>query len=190
MLLTGQLQPADFAAPALSEPSRWWLADKVRVEHDPALTKTMVDATAPLGQAIRQAGTRALDWPELLTWRGGAISKLARHPTGHALVRRLASRRLHAQLAKLGPADETFDRATMAIGAAVTIHFTDGSTLVERRSTATGMAGQATRAVHADIVRAKFLSTGGDAQLVAALESVDTLDSQDTQDALRAALDI
>ena len=141
MLLTGHLGPADFARPALDDPLRWWLADKVRVVHDPALTKTMVTATAPLGQAIRQAGDRALDWPELLTWRGGAVSNLARRPAGQALVRRLAARKLRAQLAELGPVDDTFDQATMSIGASVTVNFVDGSTVSERRNAATGMAG-------------------------------------------------
>lgn len=190
MLLTGQLGPTDFAAPALCDPSRWWLADKVRVVHDPGLTKAMVVATAPLGQAIRQAGRRALEWPELLTWRGGAVSKLAARPGGHALVRRLASRRLHAQIAELGSADETFDRATMSIGAAVAVNFIDGSTINERCTAATGMAGEKTRHTHADIVRAKFLSTGASPAVAEALESIHSLNPQETQAVLRATLDV
>ena len=188
LLLTGKLEPTDFAAPALSDPSRWWLADKVRVIHNPALTKQMVGATVPLGQALRQAGDRALDWPELLTWRGGLVSKLP--PAGQrAIVRRLGSRKLHAQLAELGPPDRSFDHATMAIGSVVTINFTDGSAIVERRSAAIGMAGDATRQIHPDIVREKFVRTGGSLDVVGALESIDSLNAEKTRAALVAALE-
>ncbi|MGV9680325.1 MmgE/PrpD family protein [Nocardia sp. NPDC003482] len=154
LLRTGRLEAEDFRAPALTDTERWAVADKVTVEHDMALSEAMIRATSPLGQAIRHAGERALDWPELRMWGGD---------------------RLAERLAELGPPEPTFARATMAIGARVEIEMRDGTVEYETCATPIGAAGDATRRDHAAIVRDKYLRAGGVAAALPDLERLDEL---------------
>ncbi|MHC5909334.1 MmgE/PrpD family protein, partial [Streptomyces sp. S6] len=67
-LLTGGLTVADFERPALAQAARWQLAGKVRLTHDPDLTRELFDSAAPFGAALRRAG--AADEPWLLEFAG------------------------------------------------------------------------------------------------------------------------
>lgn len=136
-LLTGALTPADYVEPGVSDPARWDLAGKVRVEHDIELTRKMVLATAPIGEALRQAGDRAPAW---VVEAGGSEAG----DSGHGL----------------GPPSETFETAGKSIGARVEIRLAGGETLTHECVTPRGWAGPDTRARHPELLRAKLLGTG------------------------------
>lgn len=188
LLATGQLGPADFSSEALSDDSRWTLASKIRVIHSPILTMRMVRGTVPLGEALRQAGDRALRWPELLTWKSGKVAKLAKSPAGYQVARRLGLRQMKAQLTKLGPPSESFKDANSEIGAFVTIFFKDLTQQTRFRSTAIGMVGSDTRSRHSEIVGEKFESVGGNEQTLNTLRNILSLDADATNEILTAAL--
>ena len=167
MLLSGGFGPRDLDPSRIADERRWALADKVVVEHDWDLSVRMASATSPLGEALRQAGNRAMGWPDLLAWCGDSAGDLLR---------------------SLGEPEKTFERATMAIGARVAIELTDGGGRTEATDSAIGQAGPGTRRDHRAIVREKFLATGGTAEVLAALEHVDRLDPATTAAVLRDAL--
>ncbi|MBI1758701.1 MAG: MmgE/PrpD family protein [Actinobacteria bacterium] len=151
-LLTGWLGPADLAEPRVGDPARWSLAGKVRVVHDPALSEQALLATAPIGEALRQAGPRAREWV-------GARA-------GGALVERLAA---------LGPPADTFETATKRLGARVTVRFADGRETTVARAEARGAVGWRGPAERHALVRQKFLATGGDPDVADAVERLETL---------------
>src|SRR5947209_1490434 len=156
-LLTGSLDAGDFTTPAVADPARWALADKVTVEHDYELTGRALLATTPLGEALREAGPRAVDW---LLATGGI--KAAETPDGEGPPPDV-----------FGTPSETFEDADKAIGARVVVRMRDGRELVEEQITAIGASGPDTRARHPELMRSKFLSAGGSAEvadLVARLE--------------------
>lgn len=164
-LLTGSVRPADLTEPATADPVRWALADKVRVEYDPALSRNLLSATAPLGEALRQAGDRAKAW--LQDFSGGRI------PPG---------------LAPEGPPSTTFESATKAIGARVLIVMRDGRRLCSTRTHAAGSIGAETRRCHRSIARRKLLASGVSPELADELAAVTSLSHQDLDDVLGAAL--
>ncbi|WP_158852414.1 MmgE/PrpD family protein [Saccharothrix deserti] len=166
ILLTGSLTTADLAGDGLRDPVRWALADKVEVRHDKNLTRRMVAATVPLGEALRQAGPRAMQVPAIAAF-GDEAQEL---------------------LAELGPPSESFADATMAIGARVEVELRDGTTLVEELGQATGMAGPPTRDTHQELVAAKFTASGGHADALVDLYRLDELDAGAAATAVRKAL--
>lgn len=167
LLDTGRFGVPDFEPAALADARRWELAGRVRVEHDWSYSLAMARATSPLGQALREAGERALDWPEFRDWGGAEAASL---------------------LASLGGPAETFEDATMAIGARLELELADGSTVVEDCPAPVGSAGPRTRREHAAIVAEKFLATGGGADVLADLERIDRLDAAATRRVLARAL--
>ncbi len=74
-LLTGGLSVADFAAPAVGQGDRWSLAAKVTLRHDSAMTSDLLTSDAPFGEAIRQAGDRALPWLDRFAGRPGSAAR-------------------------------------------------------------------------------------------------------------------
>lgn len=165
-LLTGGLTAADFAAPALDDPQRWALAERVSVVHDPDITRRSLLATAPLGEALRQAGPeRAAAW---LRSQGGDDPGVL--------------------LDGLGVPAADFEGAEKAIGARIEIRLADGTTLSEQIDIARGAIGPDTRHHHAALVREKFLACGGDEDVVDALEHLDGLSGPELARVLRAAL--
>lgn len=137
-LLIGGLTPADFDAAAVRNPARWELAAKVRTELDLELTRRAVLSTAPLGEALRQAGPRVADW--LARMGGQEAARLveeAGDPVAH------------------------FEDAEKAMGARVELRLADGRALTVSRAVPVGAAGPETRQRHADLMREKFLSAGG-----------------------------
>jgi 2-methylcitrate dehydratase PrpD len=163
-LLRGALGTADFAEPATRDAARWSLAGKVRVEHDPALTARALAATAPLGEALRQAGERARPW---LRAAGGSAVQVE-------------------QLSFGAPA-ATFADADKAIGARVTLRFCDGSERSHECAGATGAAGGETRLAHPRLMRAKFLASGGPASVADTIAEIDVASSAEVGRAIESA---
>lgn len=164
-LLTGRLEPADFEARRISSAERWQLARRVRVEHDPQLTVRAVRATAPLGEALRQAGERARPWLERI---GGSAAQ--------------------ALLGSLGEPTASFEHADKAIGARLEVRLRDGTRLERTRDSALGAAGPATRSTHAELARAKFTAAGGPQAAADAWAQLEELDAAALTEAIGASL--
>ena len=137
-LLTGGLTGADFALPATADERRWQLAAKIRLEHDAGMTRQSLLSEAPFGEALRQAGPRAAKWLEEVGT--------------HWLVDLVGD---------LPARCESFETATKATPARVEVRLRTGGTHSSERSIPVGAIGPDTRANHHDLVRAKFLATGG-----------------------------
>lgn len=158
-LLTGDLTAADFALPAVADPLRWQLAAKVRLEHDSQMTRESLLSEAPFGEALRQAGPRAAKWLEEVG--------------GQWLVELIG---------ELPPPAPTFQTATKATPARLTLRMTNGQEHCRGLSIPRGAIGPELRMEHAAIVRDKFLGTGGDtavADVAAALPSASTGEVRD-----------
>ncbi len=166
LLLTGGFTTGDLEPQTCRDPDRWVVADKVRVNHDLALTAQMLTATVPLGEALRQAGPRALELPAIKAF-GAAATQL---------------------LDSLGPTEDTFEEATMAIGARIVLRLRDGTALTEEVVSATGMAGPQTAATHRELAAAKFLDAGGDENTLAELSRIEELSPRELTGALTHAL--
>ncbi len=164
-LLTGGLAPGDLAPAALDEARRWDLAGRVRLELDDALTHRALTATAPIGEALRQAGDRAAPW-----------------------LRSAGGERAEALLRELGPPSPGFDHADKAIGARVEVRLADGRVLRSERDVPLGAAGPETREHHPALTRQKFLACGGEPEVADALARLDELGPADVAAALAAAL--
>ena len=148
-LLRGRLEPEDFDEPAVGERERWALAEKIRVEQDDELTRLSIIGTAPVGEALRQAGDSAPEW----------VAKAGGNEAGEMVD-------------GIGTPVATFEHADKSVGARVIVKLSDGRELRAERITATGDASDDTRARHAELLREKFLAAGGsdaDADAVAAL---------------------
>jgi 2-methylcitrate dehydratase PrpD len=169
-LLTGALTPADFAPPLLHEPRRWALAERVRVVHDPELTRDSFRCLVPFGEALRIAGPRAVDW------EFGAQGE------------DLATLGLGDLLGDAAAPSESFEDATKATGARLTVRLATGRTVTQQRDIPLGGAGPHTRAHHADLVRNKFLGTGGDEAIADAVAVLDKLSADELSDLVRTAL--
>lgn len=164
-LLTGALTGADFAAPAVDEPRRWELAGKVRVEQDAEMTRDSLICEAPVGEALRQAGNRAIPW---LAATGG--------------------QELVDLVGDIAPPSETFERAEKATPARVTVRLRDGRALMRERKIPIGAAGAETRSSHEQLVRRKWLGTGGAPDVADIAAGLDTATSTDVRYMLERGL--
>lgn len=144
-LLTGGLSIHDFTPPAVEKADRWNLAAKVRLAHDPGMTRSLMRGDAPFGEALREAGDRARPWIE--KFGGQDLLEL----TGD-----------------LGQPLDDFTRVTKPTPARVTVRLTDGRQYVQERTIPRGGIGPELRAEHQELVAAKFLEAGGPAHVVAA----------------------
>jgi 2-methylcitrate dehydratase PrpD len=169
-LLTGGLSPADFTRPAVDDPARWELAKRVRVEHDPALSRRAVLATSPLGEALSQAGVRAADWVE----KTGGAALFDASDAGELME-------------TIDPPSATFEGAEKAIGARVAVRLADGRELNAVRDIPTGAAGADTRARHGQIARDKFLACGGPEAVGDAVASLEQASADEVAEAIAAA---
>ncbi len=61
-LTRGSLKTSDLSPGHIKEDSIWRLADRVHVKHDMSLTLNALQATAPIGEALRHAGNAATTW--------------------------------------------------------------------------------------------------------------------------------
>jgi 2-methylcitrate dehydratase PrpD len=164
-LLTGGLTSADLAPPLSADAARWQLAEKVRVEHDLTLTERSVLATAPLGEALRQAGGRAEPW-----------------------LRSVGGEPAVALLEAAGPPCRDFSTAVKSMGARVEVRLADGRTLDADVEVPTGAAGPETRVTHQELMRHKFLGVGGQPAVADALARLPELTATELSKAIKAAL--
>jgi len=164
-LLLGRLTPGDFAPPRSQERQRWDLAAKVRLEHDVALTRSSMRCTAPFGEAIRQAGPRAHAWLEEVG--------------GNWLVELVGD---------IEPPSTTFETATKLTGARVTVRLVDGRVFQRSLDVPVGGAGPQTREDHLDLVREKFVGTGGDPAVADGLAALESASPAEVADLLTRAL--
>ena len=61
-LTRGSLKTSDLSPGHIKEDSIWRLANRVHVKHDMSLTLNALQATAPIGEALRHAGNAATAW--------------------------------------------------------------------------------------------------------------------------------
>lgn len=165
-LLRGAFTPSDLSAPRLDDPVVWKLAERVRTEHDPDLTRLALLATAPVGEALRQAGPRASAWLA----RSGSEADVAQ------------------LLGALGSPVGSFEESTKQIGSVVQVCLVDGRTLQRSVMTPRGASGASTRRNHPMVAREKFLSTGGISEVADAFEHLEELGADELASALASAL--
>jgi 2-methylcitrate dehydratase PrpD len=166
ILLTGGLSTRDYEAEAVRDLRRWDLASKVEVVHDMEQSLRMVAATVPLGEALRQAGDRALLLPSIAAFGDDAREVIA----------------------GLGPPAETFERASMAMGAQVHVRLRNGIEYMEQLERGTGMAGPDTRRRHAELAAQKFSASGGPGAILSALQRVQDLEPGHLQEVVNGAI--
>ncbi|MEV6650791.1 MmgE/PrpD family protein [Streptomyces sp. NPDC051219] len=162
VLLTGGLEVADVSPPAVHDPRRWTLAKKVRLHYDEKLSRSAMYATAPVGEALRQAGARALQW-----------------------MTRIPGEPVEDLVAQIGLPASTFEDATKQIGARLVVRLTDGRTLTAERAEGGGSVGSASWTRHPELVREKLHRTGVPQQVVDRLSRLPQLTAGELADALR-----
>ncbi|MCL5446516.1 MAG: MmgE/PrpD family protein [Actinobacteria bacterium] len=205
-LTRGTLETADLAPESTSDPSVWELARKVHVKHDASLTWSALQATAPLGEALKQAGSAAIPW---LMEMAGKMGDGANREMGDSTKKDVAGKMPSGggttenasgkppgkmELAGIpasssfGPPATSFQDATKRIGARVTVRFTDGHVEQEYRESAIGAIGPETRQSHEELARDKLLNTGVSSDDVSALLQMESLGAKDIQRLLRRLL--
>ena len=137
-LLTGALTPGDLTSPRLDDPQRWELAAKVRLENEVAMTRAGMVCAVPIGEALRVAGPRARAWLE-----------------------EVGGQRLVDLVGEIEPPSASYEDATKVAGARVTVRLLDGRVYSHQTDIPRGAAGPDTRSRHPELVREKFLATGG-----------------------------
>jgi 2-methylcitrate dehydratase PrpD len=165
-LLRGRFEPTDLRHPALADPERWALADKVRVAHDPEMTRSFLASTAPVGEALREAGAGAHGW---LTQIGGpSIADLLGEP---------------------GPPSQSFAGATKVTPARVEILTHGGAHHRAEVWIPLGAAGPDTARCHRRYAAAKLVSCGG-GWMLDFLEDLEDLEPGDLHHLLASAFAI
>ncbi|MEU7905465.1 MmgE/PrpD family protein [Actinoplanes sp. NPDC049118] len=164
-LLNGELTPADFAAPRVHEPRRWELAAKIRLTEDRGMTRDSFLCEVPFGEALRQAGPRAATW--LTEFGGPGLVEL---------------------VGEIPPPSVDFTQASKVTGARVVVTLADGSTRERRLDIPIGAVGPDTRARHAELVREKFLSTGGAKSVADAVADLEHASAREVAELLETAL--
>jgi 2-methylcitrate dehydratase PrpD len=165
-LLHGDVTPADFAAPRVEESRRWALAGKVHLKHDEGMTRRSRLSTAPLGEALREAGATAA---------GAWLTSLGTGELGDLLE-------------AIEAPSESFEHAEKVTPARVTIRLADGRTLERMREIPLGAAGPDTRRRHRELVRTKFTSCGGPPQVADMIETLEEASAPDVARMFAAAL--
>lgn len=155
-LLHGDLSIDDFYPPALDDSRRWQLAAKVRLEHDPDMTRTLIRGDAPFGEAIRQAGENAKPW--LLKFGGPELVELLGEP---------------------GCPLEDFTQATKPTPARVTVRMRDGREYTREYTVPLGGLGPDLKSRHRELVTKKFLDAGGPPDVPEAWRKLATIPPQD-----------
>lgn len=183
-LLTGDLTVADFDAPAVRDPARWALADRIRQVHDPAMSRELFCSVAPFGGALRRAGERGAAW--LHEFVGAELTALAL--AALAEPARSGGGRRSVPDGRVPPEGERFEESRKATPARVTVRLADGRSLSETRSVPLGAAGPQTRRHHRELVRGKFLAQGGNGVVADALGALADVSADELPHLLDAAL--
>lgn len=164
-LLEGALTVDDFSAPSVHDARRWRLARRVRLEHDPEMTRMLLRSEAPFGEALRQAG-----------------------PAGRTWLKQFGGDQLADLLDAGAEPVPSFTTATKSTPAQVMVRMRDGHTYSTRRDIPVGAAGPGTRRDHARLVRTKFLTQGGSPTVADACLSLRDASAGHTERSLREAL--
>jgi 2-methylcitrate dehydratase PrpD len=165
VLLTGTLTAADFAPPAVHDPERWAFAGKIDLVHDEPMTTALFSGEAPLGEALRSAGSRAVDW-----------------------LRDFGGQWLVDLVGEIPPPSADFESAAKITPASVHLKFADGREVHRQVDIPVGAIGDDTRKRHAGLVREKFLSTGGSPAVADAAAELERLSPADCTSLIDAAL--
>ena len=129
------------------------------------LTHRALSGTAPLGEALLQAGPLAAGW--LRAQGGDEVAKWFANPA---------------------PPAESFQSATKQLGAKVTVRLHDGREYSHGRRLADGAVGWGNGKARWDLVRAKFLGTGGDPDVADAIGRLEELSAAELTGVLRRAI--
>jgi 2-methylcitrate dehydratase PrpD len=166
-LLCGELVPADFAAPRLAEERRWALAARVQVVHDEAMTRESMTCEVPFGEALRQAGPEATAWLE-----------------------EMGGKWLVDLVGEIPPPSESFSTARKVTPARVVVGMKNGRVFERELDIPVGAVGSPTREKHAELVREKFVGTGGSEEVAARFADLETVSPQELDSMLHQALAI
>lgn len=164
-LLTGGLGVADLAEPLVRDPDRWALAGKLTMIPDETLSQEGIAGTAPVGEALRQAGPRALDWRT-----------------------ELPGKPLEQLLEELGPPSPTFEHATKKLGCRMVVRMADGRRDSYAMDAGTGSVGSPSWSAHPELVRDKLLATGADKETARTLARLPELSVDELSRVLRQVL--
>ncbi|MFD3413009.1 MmgE/PrpD family protein [Streptomyces cyaneofuscatus] len=164
-LLTGGLTVADLAPPGLAEEGRWQLAERVRLYADEELSRRGVMSTAPVGETLRHAGRRALEWE----------TELPGIP-------------METLLEELGPPAASFEDSTKMLGCRMTVRMRDGREETCELAAGTGAVGSASWQDHPALVREKLLRTGVDEAAADALARLEELTAGELSEVLHEVL--
>lgn len=166
-LLTGDLTVDDFTTPRRDDETRWGVARRVRVVHDPAMTQALLDSEAPIGEAVRRAGPAAERWLE--GFGGKAVARMAVRAEGLT-----------------GRTD--FTHASKATGARVTVRLHDGRAATRERMIPLAAAGPHTRRHHRELMKRKFVELGGSRDVAESVDHVGDMSPENLRTWIDAAL--
>lgn len=164
----GQLTPSHYTRPRIADAATWELASKVRVQYSAELTAEALLATAPVGAALRAAGSEALAYVQRMGGDDDVVSAVERAADGE--IPDLA-------------------QATKAVGATVRIATTDGRSLEETVKVPAGAAGSGDWKTIRGLMREKFVACAtpvvGAEHAVEAADRIERLEELDAREVKR-----
>ncbi len=181
------LRPEHLTRPKITDTATWELAGKVRLHHDEALTIAALTSDAPLGAALKLAGSGALRYVMKMAGARRGIPK----PRDAAAALRLARAVVAAGTGTIGD----LSRAEKAVGARVRIRTGDGRSFTEEVRVPVGAAGSGDHAALRELMRAKYLAAAGPvcgdkraAEAAGLVERLEELDAEAVETLLAACL--
>jgi 2-methylcitrate dehydratase PrpD len=164
-LMNGKLSAKDYEQDKMDDPGRIRLSSKVRIEHNAEMTASLFGSCAPFGEALRQAGDRAIPW----------LEGLGREDMSDLL----------------GPSRKpmsSYENATKVTPARVTVTTRTGRKLVRQVDIPSGSCGSPTRVQHHGLMAKKFLGTGGSADFVDFVKTIEAHSADDITRMISAAV--
>lgn len=163
-LLTGSLTVGDFTEQGLNDPERWSLADRIDVRLDPQMTRELFHCEVPFGEALRQAGERGRQWLRQFGagWEGD----------GQWLV---------DLVGELPAPNQDLTGARKVTGARVRLQLRDGRTVVRELDIPKGAVGARDQPPVADMVRDKWLGTGGGEEFAKGVAELEHASAQEVR---------
>ncbi|WP_424217670.1 MmgE/PrpD family protein (plasmid) [Streptomyces sp. BI20] len=172
-LLTGRLSTEDFTERALADTERWALADRVEVRLDREMTRELFHGEVPFGEALRQAGERGTPWLRQFgaAWEGD----------GNWLV---------DLVGELPPSNPDFSGARKVTGARVLVRLRDGREFRRELHVPRGaVGGGADRPPIAEVVREKWLGTGGGEEFADGVDRLEKASAEEVAELIPLILD-